>query len=190
MVIIVGHGPNLFEQHRGPEIDSYPIVIQIPKTKTGKLDRRVPNSIDYGSRATYWGTSSQDHSAIINKKILPERESWIFSRPGSMNEETIATLHQRLKKYNPVICYETDQWLNRFIDMGARSLNGFRPIPQTGECLALLAMARLQPKKIVLAGFDSFWDESQTERGLHDLVAARKLLTEASNYYGVNLEPF
>ena len=190
MVIIVGHGASLAGQGRGEEIDSFPVVIRLRFGGKKTEDNSIPNPKDCGTKKTILAANAQSHKIIKETEIHPDGETWLFSRPGDISEDYKKQIFYNFVMFNPVICTESDKWLKRYDEMGAKGFDGHKPIPGNGTIVTLIAMERLKPKKIYLAGFDAFWDKSITRRSNHDLVCERKLLKEASKHYGVELVKF
>jgi hypothetical protein len=193
VIVVVGWGPSLANQGLGKEIDDVPTVIRMPDHghKWNPQDDHIGYcESDHGKKTDYFVTSAQMANRLPNNGIIPNKASWIFSRPGDITAEKENEFKVKLAPYKPEICREADQWLNRFIQMGARKIENRLPIPQTGAIAAILAMEKLHPKEIYLAGMDSYWDNTQSMRFMHDLNMTRKLLIEVAFNRGVRIVKF
>jgi hypothetical protein len=190
-VLIIGHGPGLKGAKRGAEIDGHESVIRFGDSGYWQTPE------DYGTRTDYLLTGDQRIADVINVGTVP-RETWVYGRPDFRDEKFIP---ERLRKFNPVICTETDPWLIRFRELGATGYSTERaPDPHFSQGMAAIIMAadRLRAKEINLMGFQALLAgenagyESGTNRGAiiraqHDFATERKLLNEIKEHYGFKL---
>lgn len=189
MVIIVGWGKSLEDKNRGHEIDSYPAVIRFPPMKILYNDHAIYKPSDHGWKTDYFTTLVGNAQRLIDHDKVPNKESWLISRPDSISQQKEIELICQFAKFRPVICRDVDKWLSRF-EKTAKRIQNNRPIPQTGLITALIAMERLHFKKLYLAGFDVFWDESISWYGMHDMVAGRKMVAEVAKLHDVEVIKF
>lgn len=191
MVIVVGMGPSLGKLARGREIDKFPNIVRMPDFKRNAYyDYMHYNKRDHGERTDYIVAAAQLRTHVIEYDVIPRKATWIYGRPGAISREKETHLKNYLGKYKPVVCRESDRWLNRFVEMGARSLPRRIPIPQTGIIGTIIAIEKLKPKQVFLAGLDSFWDESQGMRYNHDMNTTRRLMHEIIDLYEIELVKF
>jgi hypothetical protein len=200
-VCIVGHGPSNNGSGRGPSIDAHENVIRFT------WNRGQPPE-DYGRRMTHLVTSLRNHGDVINDGRYPEKATWLFSRPGALPYETMQALCLRLKKYKPCMCREVWPWHYRYRDLGATGYidprqgePGLIPSFSQGTGAIIMACARINPRRINLAGFDNVWagkndgytDWTSIVRGAaprtsgHDLRVERMLINELMEYYNVEI---
>lgn len=187
--LIVGHGPSLKGKGRGKEID----LLTVVRFGDG-LYWQTPE--DYGTRTDYILTIDQNVADLLNNRVVP-KETWVFGRPGVRDEEFIL---ERIKRFNPHICTETDPWLKRFKEIGAKGYcsRRFPDDPHFSQGLAAIIMAaeRLHTD-ILLGGFDNLLSGSNDGfksfaahdgfNTFHDFEAEHKLMREIESHYGVRV---
>lgn len=186
--LIVGHGPSL-RAGRGKDIDLHTVV----RFGDG-LYWQTPEH--YGTRTDYILTIDQNVADLLNNRVVP-RETWVFGRPGVRDEEFIM---QRIRGYNPYICTETDPWLKRFKEIGAKGYRSRRypDDPHFSQGLAAIIMAAERLKSdILLGGFDNLLSGSNASyksyaaydgfHTYHDFEKEHELLQEIKKHYGVEI---
>lgn len=186
-VLIVGHGPGLKGRGQGKKIDSFDNVVRFGDSGYWQT------SNDYGTKTDYILSVDQRVADLINVGRVP-KETWVYGRPGFRDEPFIM---ERLKGYNPYICKVTDEWLERFKELGATGYCTERcsePFFSQGMAAIIMACDRLKAKKLYLPGFDALLSgtsenyEAGTNKGKvitseHDFAAEKKLLTEVLKHY-------
>jgi len=193
--IIIGHGPGIRGAKRGNEIDQFRAIIRFGDG----FYWQTPE--DYGWQTDYVLSGDQRIADIITN--CPQaKEVWVYGRPDYRDE---ALIMRRLKGYRPYVCRETDGWLQRFKEIGAKGYCSQRcpEDPHFSQGLAAIIMAaeRLEEKHICLAGFknllagDNGDYDAETNRGhtiisYHDFEAERRLLDEIIDHYGLEIGDF
>lgn len=193
-MIIVGHGPGI-GQGRGKEIDSHDIVIRFADYFYNRRDK------DFGTKTTYLMTIDQKMADVLNNNVMPEIETWVFGRPGWTTQEQAI---QRIGKFKPYVCTETNQWLKRFKEIGAKGYISKRvpdqPHFSQGLAAIIMAGAKLKPDVLTLAGFDNLIEgkngnyealtNNRTINSYHDFEAENILMEEIATYYEFEVRVF
>lgn len=194
-VLIIGHGPSIQGKNHGEMIDGHETVVRFGDSFM------YQNPQDYGTKANYVITGDQRVADILIRWHLHKeraKEVWVYGRPGFRDEPF---LKQRLKGFSPYICRETDPWLEKFKDLGAKGYCSERcsdPHFSTGMAAIIVSAERLKAKAIKLMGFDAllggdssdYWsgtNKGKTIQARHDFKAENKLLGEVVNHYGFRL---
>lgn len=114
----------------------------------------------------------------------PEGVVWIWSRPGWWDDSFIS---QRLKKFDPVFCHETDVWAEKFKSYSPRGYISSRcpdPIFSSGLAAVIIAAERIG-SDITTCGFDGFWHDDMGV--FHDWAAERLMLADIEKHYGIKV---
>lgn len=195
-VIIVGSGPSVHEAHLGELIDDHDVVIRFSNYPTWQTAHE-----HYGKKTDYVVVIDQQEADILNHNIRA-KEVWIFCRPD-LTPDQYRQKTDRISYHNPVICYETDKWVKRFKEMGAKGYCSprFPDEPMFGQGIAAIvyALERLNPISLTLAGFDNllkgvnedtYWTGTNllthggTIKRMTDWETEKELLQEIVKYYG------
>lgn len=177
--IILGSGPSLRNAGRGREIMLFDNIIRLSQTLYWQ------NKEDYGDRTDYVVVTQQNIGDILNCHVN-EATVWIWTRPGWLDEKTV---FDRIGKFHPQLCYETDMWAGRFAELDARGYKSERdpnPIFSSGLAAIIIAMERLDQDKIITAGFDEFWHDDMGN--FHDWNMERVLLDEIAAKHRVTVQ--
>lgn len=154
------------------------------------FDNRIVLSQHLRNYSTmYYAThvvATQQQSKDINV-FKPKAVIWVWSRPGWMKEAE-ESLSLRLKRFDYVFCYETDNWVTVFECLGARGYMSKRvstPIFSSGMAAIIIAAHRLG-EDIVTLGFNDFWN---SDLGLlHDWPVERELLRKVESHYNIKVK--
>jgi hypothetical protein len=198
-VVIVGHGPGLKGAGRGWAIDACDAVVRFVDSfyfEAGDVE-------NYGIKTDYILSCDQrinDLHILAGKGInLRPKETWVYGRPQFRDEKFIL---QRIARYNPCICKETDRWEIWFKAMGATGYSSKRcadPHFSSGMAAIIMTAEKLKPAVIHLPGFeavlsgDSEGYDSGTNRGHilkaeHDFATEKRLLDEVKVHYGFEVD--
>lgn len=151
---IVGHGQSMTGSKRGAEIDKHEVL----RMKKGyMLVEQFPD--DYGTRTDYAGATTAALADTI-KGIPNAKEYWGYIKAKYRDEPKDADdVEYNIGK--PVIIPRDlhFDWLERYYDFRGSDELRF----STGTGLILIALDRLKPEILVLAGFDSISDPDHSE---------------------------
>ena len=148
-VCIVGHGPSLKGAGLGKKIDACDVVVRLKNCSMLLAEPR-----NYGKRTDVMCSSTEVLHHLWKVKAL---EYWGFPKKGSYNQGSVAWLERKIGYSAPVVVplQVSNFWNEFFRQMGAK-----HPNVSTGVGALIIALDRLSPKEVYLAGFDKVLDPS------------------------------
>jgi len=184
MIVIVGHGPSMKGSKLGKVIDSYdcPIVrFNGFMHGCGVEDR--------GERVDYLCTTTYQFRRFTNDGVIPNIEVWVFN---SNDYFKYVDLYD-----GPLYKADLEKWLEVYRELRSRkTLNKFC----RGMAAIIIAVERLNVKKMLLFGFDNLWlGQSENFQTLgssrfkgvyttkHDYAASRKIIDIIIRDYNVDI---
>ena len=141
-VIIVGHGPSLIGAGLGSRIDSYPIVVRMKHCM-----KLLENQKDFGKRTDYMCSSTE---VMVNMLPVKAKEYWCYPKRGRWNK----SLEEQMKVPYVIPLELCEKW-NVWFRSQKTSREHEIPNYSTGMAAIIIALDRLKPNKLILAGFDS-----------------------------------
>lgn len=142
-VVVVGHGPSLKGARLGTKIDRHPVV------RLKNCYMLLAEAQDFGRRTDYMCSSTE---VITNLAKIKAQEYWGYPKKGSYNAAPVEWLERQTKKPVIVPLDICNLWNAAFLELG-----GKHPNVSTGMAAIIIALDRLSPKTLYLAGFDKIW---------------------------------
>lgn len=144
-VCIVGHGPSLKSARLGEKIDACDVVVRL---KNCSMLLAEPHN--YGKRTDVMCSSTE---VLHHLPKIRAKEYWGYPKKGSFNERAVFRLRQQVD-FAPVhIPLEVCELWNEFF----RGLGAKHPNVSTGVGALIIALDKLKPEVVYLAGFDKVW---------------------------------
>jgi len=187
---IVGHGPSLKKLRLGPKIDACDTVIRLKN-----CSMLLAEKARYGSRTDVMCSSTEVFRTLAKIKA---KEYWGYPKKGKVvNQASVWWLERRVVvPWGAKVIIPTEVcnfWNSFFQEMGAK-----HPNVSTGMAAIVIALDRLKPKRLFLAGFDKVlnpetegykstvpteWNKDGNKDTGHDWAAERQLLDYLAAYY-------
>ena len=202
-VVIIGHGPELYDKGRGRIIDGFEVVVRLGDA----CQWQYKDELNYGTKTDYYVLPSTQLFRVRCgdlDRMKPSKELWITHNMAKHVRPIVGTnvdkVLEKYKEYNPVIIYEI---INFWHDIFQR-YNPKQWKFSTGMVAIINAVHRLRPRTLVIPGFDNLKKGTHEDyltgadkEGVnftptfcaegHDLEAENKLLEDIQEIYGVNI---
>lgn len=189
-VLIVGHGPSLIGANLGSRIDSFPTVVRLKHCQ-----KLLTNQRDFGKRVDYMCSSTE---VMLGMLGLKPKEYWCYPKRGRWNKEV--ELQMKLKADAPYVipldlCEKWNVWFRSQKTMREHEIPNY----STGMAAIIIALDRLRPNKLILAGFDSLLnpkipytstlsDRSYKNQIGHDWEIENRMLTLLSEEFNCEIK--
>jgi hypothetical protein len=190
-VVVVGHGPSLKGAGLGSEIDKHFVV----RLKNCHMLLAEPK--DYGKKTSAM-CSSTEVLPTLTKIHAPEY--WGYPKKGDYSPRRVKWLKNHVDRHSKVfvpldVCNE---WNQKFCEIGGR-----HPNLSTGMGAVVIALDRLKPGRVLLAGFDNVinpgvegykstvptpFNAGGTKDTGHDWLTEHKMLPLLANHYKARIE--
>jgi hypothetical protein len=144
-VVVVGHGPSLKKQRLGKKIDEADFVVRLKNCSMLLAERPM-----YGRRTDAMCSSTEVLHYLPKVKAA---EYWCYPKKGFYNQASLWWLEKRVVPLGSKVIVPLDVcnlWNGFFRELGGR-----HPNVSTGMAAVIIALDRLKPKKLWLAGFDN-----------------------------------
>jgi hypothetical protein len=190
---VVGHGPSLRGARLGEKIDACDFVVRLKNCSMLLTEKR-----SYG-RKTDVMCSSTEVLHYLHK--VKAKEYWGYPKKGFYNQASVWQLERKVVPDGGkvIIPLEVCNLWNGFF----REIGGRHPNVSTGVAAVIIALDRLKPSKLYLAGFDKvlnpgspgykctvptlFNNGGNSDTG-HDWYTERSLLSYLAANYKVEIE--
>lgn len=143
-VVVVGHGPSLKGARQGEKIDACDVVVRLKNCSMLLAEKR-----SYGTKTDVMCSSTEVLAYLPKVKA---KEYWGYPKKGFYNHASVWQLERKVVPEGGVVVIPIevcDLWNGFFRELGAK-----HPNVSTGMAAVLIALDRLRPSKLVLAGFD------------------------------------
>lgn len=138
----MGHGPSLKKARLGKKIDACDVVVRLKNCASLLMDR-----LSYGSKTDVMCSSTE---VLPYLEKVRAREYWGYPKKGHFNQASVWQLQRKVLPAPVVVPLEVcNLWNLFFQEMGAK-----HPNVSTGVGALIIALDRLKPKVVYLAGFD------------------------------------
>lgn len=147
-VVIVGHGPSLKKARLGERIDGMDFVVRLKNCSMLLAEKRM-----YGSKTDAMCSSTE---VLHHLPKVKAKEYWGYPKKGFYNQGAVWWLERHVVPQGGVVVVPLDVcnlWNGFF-----RELGGKHPNVSTGMGALVIALDRLKPEKVWLAGFDNVWN--------------------------------
>ena len=186
---IIGHGDWMFDSGLGDEIDKFDRVMRFPFYE---YQRRVVSdderSFNWGKKTTDLCVSVQTIPAMIQDGTIPERHTWMWTRPGDWNDKYIT----QNKMFKPIRAMAAiTPWQMEFQKMGAKAVkttHGKQPIFSRGTAAVIIVCHYIKPKELTLFGFQNVMRAYSDRYTIHDWWTERELIKKVSDFYKVKIK--
>jgi hypothetical protein len=147
-VVVVGHGHSLKGARLGEKIDACGVVIRLKNCSMLLCEKK-----SYGRKTDVMCSSTEVLPYLAKVKA---KEYWGYPKKGSYNKSSVWNLERKVvpdggKVIIPLeVC---NLWNCFFLELGGRHTN-----VSTGLAAVIIALDRLKPQTLYLAGFDNVMD--------------------------------
>lgn len=142
-VVIVGHGPSLKTSRLGEQIDACDVVVRLKNCSMLLAEPR-----NYGKRTDVMCSSTE---VLHHLWKIKAKEYWGYPKKGYFSQNAVAWLERKIGYQSPVVVpLEICIFWNEFF----RGLGSSHPNVSTGVGALIIALERLRPEVVYLAGFD------------------------------------
>lgn len=141
-VVIVGHGPSLRTAGLGKKIDACDKVVRLKNCSYLLAEKQ-----NYGKRTDILCSSTE---TLYNLPKLKAEEYWGYPKKGSFAPARVRRAERRLGRQIVIPLETCNLWNCFFLELG-----GKHPNVSTGMGAIIIALDRLNPEKLYLAGFDT-----------------------------------